>query len=299
MTFGVAFEALVVISLFALLGAVVVRMGVHRNLLIAMEEYGLGRATTVAILVVSIAGVGTTGLVGSPDFDRFGLTEYEIGLVLFFTGTVLLGMATARGEEYRRLSGVTATTVREATDGDTVALTGAARGTDDDLLQSPVTGTPCIAYDVRLETRVRSLRFPATFYVIDDQRTARRPFSLEDDTGTIEIDASDARIDLPASETSDAPESRLLLARALGGTDSRSETACRRRSERRLDPGTEVGVLGTVVRDDGRRVVDADAVFIDPYYDRNVRRAVRRNGSTGVATFVVGLVVMFLAADVV
>ena len=296
MALSVAFEVLVAASLLGVLVAFVVRAGVHRNLLIAVADRGFGPVTVFGVLAVSIAGVALTGLAGTPDFDRYGLTAYELGVALFLAGTVLLGTATARGREYRQLSTVNATTVRAAEDGDVVALTGTARGAAEELPSSPVTRTPCLAYDARLETGVRTLRIPSTFYVVDERRRAQVPFSLEGETGSIVVDPSDARVELPAVEATDGAEPRLRLARALGGADASAERSARRRSERRLDPETEVGVLGTVTRSGDRRIVDADAVFVTPWYDRTVRRTVRRNGAIGAGAFCAGLAVMVLAA---
>ena len=152
---------------------------------------------------------------------------------------------------------------------------------------------------IEFDTKVRTLRVPTTFYTVEERQADQQPFVLDDASGSILVDPTDARL-VMATETGPEPDdSRLLLARVLRGIDPAAEQSCRRRSERRLEPGEDVGVIGRIHSQNGRRVVDANAVFVDPYYESVIRRSVVRNGPIGGGLFVVGAVVMAVTAGLV
>ncbi|WP_255193868.1 hypothetical protein [Natronobeatus ordinarius] len=251
------------------------------------------------MVIICASAIGLTVAGGSPAIERYGITAYEVGLVLLIAGGTLAGIAAGRYGEYRQFTAGTASTVRDSFDGDIVTLTGTVAGTAGSLLQTPYSNTPCVAYDARLETNLRAETDAHTFWTVDDRSTDHQQFLLEDDTGTIAIDPTDSRLTLPTCAQSDAQESVSMAHRLRYGRANPIDERHSRYTEHCLQPGDTVGVLGRVTGSGSERTVDATAIFSASTYGETLTRTVSWNGAVGVVLFVVGFLIMIVTSGVV
>lgn len=296
---------LVVLVLFGLLlSAVVVRLGAVCHVRLAAAQRGIGPVVVLGGLLIMLTVIALTAALGTPNLERYRLTTYELGLASLVAGVVLVGFAIGRYDEYRLLNLVTATTAGDCRRGDVVALTGTVTEDESECTTTPYEGTPCVAYDARTETGLHSYQVLPTIWLVNDRRTDRQQFQIDDETGSVTVDPRDARLDLPVTASSDATAPVSILRRLLDGTadDSARTDASSRYTERCLEPGDTVGVVGHAVDGDAPTsgpTVEARAVFRVPNYDGQLQRTVLRNGLIGVTLFVAGLSVAVLTAGVV
>ncbi len=289
-----------VLLLAAVLGGLVVviaiRSGLATNFSILMEQEGLERPTIAGICFVGVGGIVIAFATGSPPVGEGATLASTLGTVFFLAGTVMAGWAIGRVPQYREFSSVDATAVRDCGVGDTVALSGTVDS--DGGLVSPCTETPCVAYDARIETKARNLGHSTSFWVVDDRRADCHPFEVADDTGSVAVDPTDARVRLPVRSLSEPDTSTVLLRRVLEGVTVDPDAPSSRRAEGVLESGDPVRVLGSVV--DGRSIegnrsglaVDASAVAVGPSGERSLRRTVRRDGPLGLGFALVGGLLM-------
>ncbi|TMT86662.1 hypothetical protein E2L06_08655 [Haloterrigena sp. H1] len=222
------------------------------------------------------------------------------GGTLFLAGIAIAGRAIGRYPQYRRLTSADSTTVRGCDVGDTVALTGTIDS--DGELVAPCTETSCVAYDARIETQARNLQRSITFWIVDDRRTESHPFVLDDETGTVTVESSDARVRMPLSPVSSAETTTLLLRRVLEGASVDPDGPSSRYTEGTLKAGDPVSVVGRVA--DGRsleetrsqRVVEAESVSVGLTGERVLRSTVRRDGPLGLGLVLGGVALMLAAA---
>ncbi len=274
------------------------RSGADANVRLALAQQGIGRLPLVGATLVGSAGIAATLAVGSPPLGGAGAVGFLLGSVLLLSGVGLAGLAVGRYPQYRLLESVDANAARDCEVGDAVGLAGEV-GADGDLLVSPWSETPCVAYDSRIETKTRTINPPVTFWIVDDRQTDRRPFTLTDDTGTVAVDSTNARVLLSVSSASTADDATGFLQRVFGGHRSEGPNGpASRYSERVLEPGDLVHVLGTVVERDGTAVVEAEEISDRADAGTTLYRAVRRNGPLGVGLALVGLFVLFTSAGI-
>lgn len=280
-----------------------------RNIKHAGRQMGVRWWDAAGPFVVVIAIFAAAWLLGTPP------DEGESGRLFFLlSGTfVLLGgfgltMAIGNFDEYRQLSGSldSAGTV----DAGPTALSGTAdayEGTP----SGPLSGEPALAHTLRVSERRGFIRKYSTG-IHYEQSTDQ--FELDDGTGAVVVDptdgalrlgtdrvGADSRVSMPVEE--DDTATRIQALRERLGYDPAED---RRYEEMRLEPGTDVTVLGTVRRDpelrypaveDGdRRLVlfegDAESVRT------RLSRRVKLGALAGVIATVGGAVGTLLAAGV-
>lgn len=254
------------------------------------------------------AGAWILGTV--PDEGESGRLLFVVSAVFVFLGAVGIAMALGNLDEYRQLSAGldSAGTV----DSGPIALSGTAHA-DEDTPTAPLSGEPALAHTLRVtEERGFMRTHPTNIHY--EQSTDR--FELDDGTGTVVVDptdgavrlgddrvGSDSRLSTPVEDGETRAQQRLDRLRKRLGYDAAEDRAYR---EMRLDPGTEITVLGTVRRDpelrhpaveDGdRRLVlfEGDADAVRTYLSRRVKLG----AVAGVLATVGGTVGMALTAGV-
>lgn len=278
------------------LAVFVTRSGLWTAFTLVLDREGFGWGTVAGICVVGIGGLAVAAAAGRSPFGEGATGATTVGTILFLTGSVLAGRAIGRYPRYRRLSAADETAVRDCDAGDMVALNGTVDSNGD--MMSPHTQTPCVAYDARIETGIRTLRFPSRFWLVDDRRMDSHPFSLTDETGTLTVDPTDAQVRLPVSPVSSAETATVLFRRFLGGTTVDPDGPSSRYAEGTLEAGDPIRVVGRVVdgrsveNDRSRTALVADVVSVGPTGERTHRTAVRRHGPLGVGLVVVGFTLM-------
>lgn len=221
--------------------------------------------------------------------------EDEILLATFPATAVLaavIGATLALGNlrEYRRLNAATGGS--DLLEEGPAVLSGTATP-QGEAPTAPVSGEAALCYTVRV-TEHRSLFFKSGTAELAYVREAV-PFALETDAGTVAVDPADATLRLRTQDTPTADvtvrddEPDAAAADRLDSATGYRPRQNRRFAERRLEPNTDVTVLGTVQRDPEQRepTVSGDAVVFRGAFPA-VRRRVRNQVVSGAALAVLG-----------
>lgn len=213
----------------------------------------LGLATALLVFVFYLGGwEGVQGVfewADESDDAVFWLAAPSLG---FYLGWVLLLHGFHRYRLYNLIRNTPTTTVRAAPMGRVEVKGQVCPVSDEDLVQSPFRGTPCVAYECEIE-EYREDDDGGHWATIHERRVAPS-FLLRDDTGTLAVEAGEARwsFERDYRETfreSNRPEpidayveahldeGGLLDPDVFGGEKQRF-------SEWTLEPGEDVYVLG-------------------------------------------------------
>jgi hypothetical protein len=274
--------------------------GLHRLLAFSVRRLPVGARPVLAAGACWLAGVVAVPLVGSTDA---GFRLYIVGVVAYGGG--LLAVTYAIGA----LNAVVASSRRREAgtlpdEEGSVTLHGVATPFEE-TTTGPITGADCLVCETRTQGRIRRFRARNEFWAPHESRVDSVPFVLEDDTGSVVVDPSGARVRL----AEDAAHEDVPDGGETGGVLGRI-----RRVERRLDPGDEVIVTGRVTPPEttgdpgaatrGRLVVTdgpGPSFVADPSVGAlaSLRRAVRVGGTLGVTLAIGGFAAMALAAGLV
>lgn len=299
---GVSEPVLVALSVAFLL-ALLYRAGVGPPVHLAIARSSVQPAAVGGLFAVGVAGVGITMLWGTPQltpsvqFSPRQLSSYAVGVAVYAAGLAGIAIASGRYPEYRQLLAAEPTSVRDCQAGSLVELTGTVIAVSDPL-SGPLTDTPCVAYDTRVQTTLTTAT-SSTIQLLASRRTDCQPFSIDDGTGTLTVDPTGARLDLPVTATSRADAPRSVLKQVCFGSPDTPTHPSNRRIERSLEPGATVTVLGRVVESDGGLTVAAESVSTTVSYKRTVYNAVHHTSRRGIALAVVGIGIMFVTAGLV
>jgi hypothetical protein len=274
--------------------------GLHRLLAFSVRRLPVGPRPVLVAGVCWLTGVVAVPLVGSTDA---GFRLYVVGVVVYGGGLLAMayafGAATAAAASSResRAGGLPG-------EGEPVTLRGVANRFEE-VTNGPITGADCLVCETRTQGRIRRFRERNEFWAPHESRVDAVPFVIDDDTGSVVVDPSGARVRLAEDAThedvADGGEASGVMERV-------------RRVERRLDPGDEVIVTGRVATETGsggerggtrEPLVVADGSWPSFVADPSVgalaslRRAVRVGGFLGVLLGVGGLAAMAVAAGVI
>jgi hypothetical protein len=152
-----------------------------------------------------------------------------------------------------------------------VVMRGVATSTGETTI-GPITGVDCLICETRTEGRIRRFKRQNEFWAPCDAATDAVPFSVTGSSGSVFVDPRAARVRL-------AEESDTALKEVADGGEPHANTAPERvrRVERRLDPGDDVIVTGTIRTTPEGPVLDAAssaALVTEP--DAGVIEAVER-----------------------
>lgn len=240
---------LYVVLVVALVGGVTLfgrLLGAGRAALsLYLEELGLSAGFGTAVLIVCIVGIGI-GWTGSQNLD-YGL---GVASVLFVVGTTLTGVAMTQRPLYRAAA-------------DEDGLVEGPVSPTDGHIETPYTGTACVAYDVRQQTPITGIYTGTTAPLVSERQVATAPFVVEGQTDRVTVHGlDDARVELAVDERSTQDDQQF--------------------EERRLQSENTVSVL----------LVDSDPQLLTEHTMETVRARlttdVRRNGVVGLGMAVVG-----------
>ncbi len=152
----------------------------------------LGLATALLVFVFYLGGrEGVQGVfewADESDDAVFWLAAPSLG---FYLGWVLLLHGFHRYRLYNLIRNTPTTTVRAAPMGRVEVKGQVCPVSDEDLVKSPFRGTPCVAYECEIE-EYREDDDGGHWTTIHERREAP-PFLLRDDTGTLAVEAGEAR----------------------------------------------------------------------------------------------------------
>lgn len=244
-----------------------------------------------------------------------------VGVVVALVGTALLvqGASSAR-TVYHVLAG-DPLPVRDLQGHDgAVEIEGTARADDDGAtVESPFTGTDCLAYEYEVEEYQSSGKHSSWKTLAEGRRGV--PFVVRDATGAVEVDPDGAelRFEDHAVEVDPGEEPPEDVARFVGANPDvdRQDASLdlgitelalgnrQRFTERRLDPGEDVYVYGQARPDDGGEwgdslvdavVGDGDAAPVFVVSDTDERGTARRFAVDGLLHVGLGVALLAFAA---
>lgn len=179
------------------------------------------------------------------------LGQVMIVLVCLGIGGVITLVGVGYLQTYLRARRMDPVDIRQLTDtNDEVELTGTARPHEETSI-SPFTNTECLVHEWEAERYHGGGRGPN--WITLDSGEKRHPFRLEDETGTVLIDPNGGTVEWTTEDTIEvAPdESPPAMVRSyLEETESVDAEHERKRkyTEKRLEPGEDIHVLGPVRR---------------------------------------------------
>lgn len=200
-----------------------------------------------------------------------GLPTSTFGVVLLTglvgAGLLAVGFALREVGAIRQVVGGPSTDIYSLSTGISgpISISGTAQRYDDEIV-SPFTGTVSLALAYEIQER-RSTN-NGTEWVETDSGRAAVPFLLEDETGSVLVDPSRARLGLDSSERIEVDGGERPPPRVYRFIDQRADVdaedqtwdlkiielnvgADRRYVERRLDPGEAVTVFGEAAYEPG------------------------------------------------
>jgi hypothetical protein len=145
------------------------------------------------------------------------------------------------------------TPIKDLVVGSRVRIVGIAHGSD--LLKSPYSGTPCIAFHGESNAKIHHSNDSTGWTEKFEGPTVHelRPFFIDDGTGKIAVAIDHANLDLELPPVSkDQVEAHVFGAKVIA-----RETSSTSYAEWLLAPDTRAGIIGTVGRGDdgGLRIV--------------------------------------------
>ena len=187
-----------------------------------------------------------------PVFFSWGrLLPYYLGGLALLTGVYLFALSFSKLRQKRAMEDTPLSTVRGMAPGQ-VELTGNAVGPAP--FQAPFTGTDCVYYETQIEEYVQSGK-DSTWMTVERKDSGDKPFLLDDGTGQVAVHPNGAETkfahpySVQVTRGKNVPGPVLAYLENQGLTSYLSKTL--RFTERRLEPGKPVFVMGICQKQDG------------------------------------------------
>jgi len=257
-------------------------LGAERSLRNALARNGLDGALGIAVGVAAVTGVGIVVVAADARLGRYNL-PFVFGTASFLAGIGLVGIALGKRRQYA----VVANATPDTTEGPAI-VSGEVQARE--TVEAPVSGSPCVAYDARIERRLSGVYSGASGgWLVDARRTDAVPFRI--DGTAIGFDPEETVVHLAPEVVSGPDRSVPDAARRLLPDGVERDGAVYRVTERRVGPDDKLAAIG-------RRTAEGfEAAVITKAPGRlheSLRVQVRRNGPLGAVLAVSGYLAMLV-----